>query len=272
MRASSRAQRAVCPTAASPSKICWDRSRTIASLAARRAAVGGSRSRRRRDVVLHVRHDGSAQRRAGHATQHLHQPGVARVRPFARIVAARAAATDTGSQRPSAGQSAVGAVFPRDRLSFDAAAGVARRQQARSDVSLGCRRSAAADRARTDQRHRRRADDDVAVDSASGLPEHGSVERRKHRLWRRRRGAGTGRASEGRVSADCRAGSGLWHDGDVVDRHVEQRHRLRAQTDELRTGGADLRHPRGRRPRPRRGAVVRSASCGSKGRTSSRNI
>ncbi len=113
--------------------------RGLSHAAARRAACGRTRSGRRRDVVLHLRHDRSAERCARHASQHLHQPRVARLRRRARIAASGTATSDTGPERPSARQFAVGAVLSRHRLPFDAAARVARRQQAGADVSLGRR-------------------------------------------------------------------------------------------------------------------------------------
>ena len=197
---------------ASGSRMC------SAMVAGRRgAARRRARSRGRRDDLLHVGHDRTAEGRARHPAQHLHQPDEPRVlrrpgEPPADAPSRRrlpSAAAPSGAERVPA----VGAVLPRHRLPLGPRGQPRVRREDRDHVQVGRRPRARADRARARHDVRRRAGDGVAGARPSRLRQARSVERQVDRLRRRARRA-RARAS---------------HRGDVPRAHAEQR--LRAHRD-----------------------------------------
>ena len=202
----------------------------------------------------------------GHAPQHLHEPGQPRLLRGADGGAV-GATPDPGAAPAAQRVPAVGPVLPRHRLPLRARRQPGRRRRDRDHAPVGRRAGAAADRARAGHDLRRRPGDGVAGARAPGLRALRPVVREGDRLRRRPGRPRAGAPPRGDVPWSNAVQRVRAH-RDLVGDDDERRPRLPGPTGQRRRPRARLRPP-GRRPRREdRCPRARSASCGSRDRTS----
>ena len=211
---------------------------------------------------------GTAEGRARHAPQHLRQTLIALA--FAsRGAAARSDGPCCPRRRRGAERvPAVGAVLPRDRLPLGARRQRSRRRQARAHAQVGRRARARADRAGAGHDLRRRARDGVA----------GARSRRRSRRATSRACSRSATAARPRRPSSCGAskqlfpgrtpsnGYGLTETSSVTTMNSGVDYQRKP--DSVGVPVPVVRRARRRRRRQRRCRPARSASCGSRARTS----
>ena len=243
------------------------RGRAGRSRPGRPAARGRARSRGRRDDLLHIGHHRVPQGRARHPSQHLHEPDEPRVRISAIGGPLRRAGARRSRWWRAERVSAVSAVLPRHRLPLGARGEPRLRREDRDHVPLGRRSRARADRARAHHDLRRCARDGVAGARSSRLRHARHLEREVDRVRRRARGARARAAHRGDVPRP-HAEQRLRPDRDLVGDDDELGRGLRAQARERRRARRGVRREGRRRRRRSASRPARSASSGSRGRTS----